>query len=73
MTNPFSKLGELIQEDHKKIEEHSVASLKEVLTTDIKEYGFDNENISERDVDLILRIVGNIIKSNCRKVYNNQI
>ena len=42
MTNPFSKLGELIQKDHKKIEEHSVASLKEVLTTDIVHYGFDN-------------------------------
>ena len=73
MTNPFSKLGELIQEDHKKIEEHTVDALKTVLTTDIEYYGFDNKNISEHDVNKILRIVGNLIKSNCNKVYNNQI
>ena len=73
MTNPFSKLGELIKEDHKKIEEHTIDALKTVLTTDIEHYGFDNKNISENDVDQILRIVGNLIRSNCKKVYHNQI
>tara|TARA_B100000963_G_C22434839_1_gene583815 strand:+ start:284 stop:562 length:279 start_codon:yes stop_codon:yes gene_type:complete len=73
MANPLSKLADVIQEDYKKIEEHSVASLKEVLTTDIEHYGFDNKNISDNDVDLLLKLVGNIIKSKCQKVYHNQI
>lgn len=73
MANPLSKLADVIQEDYKKIEEHSVASLKEVLTTDIEHYGFDNKNISDNDVDLLLKIVGTIIKNKCRAVYHNQI
>lgn len=73
MTNPFSKIAEVIEQDHKKIEEHSVASLKEVLTTDIEHYGFDNKNISDHDVKLLLRIVGNIIKVKCRQVYRDEI
>ena len=73
MTNPLSKLADVIQQDYKKIEEHSVASLKEVLTTDIEHYGFDNKNISNHDVDLLLKLVGNIIKSKCRQVYNDEI
>tara|TARA_R100000773_G_scaffold36762_1_gene31763 strand:+ start:509 stop:760 length:252 start_codon:yes stop_codon:yes gene_type:complete len=73
MTNPLSKLADVIQQDHKKIEEHTVKSLKNVLTTDIKEYGFDNENISDHDVDLLLKLVGNIVKSKCRQVYNDEI
>jgi translation initiation factor 2 beta subunit (eIF-2beta)/eIF-5 len=73
MTNPFSKIAEVIEQDHKKIEEHTVKSLRNVLTTDIKEYGFDNENISNHDVDLLLRLVGNIIKVKCRQVYRDEI
>ena len=73
MTNPFSKIAEVIEQDHKKIEEHSVASLKEVLTTDIEHYGFDNKNISDHDVNLLLRLVGNIIKVKCRQVYRDEI
>tara|TARA_R100001510_G_scaffold29228_1_gene25897 strand:- start:941 stop:1192 length:252 start_codon:yes stop_codon:yes gene_type:complete len=73
MTNPLSKLADVIQQDHKKIEEHTVKSLRNVLTTDIKEYGFDNENISDHDVDLLLKLVGNIVKSKCRQVYNDEI
>ena len=73
MTNPFSGLAKIIQEDHKKIEKHTVESLRNVLTTDIQEYGFDNKNISDHDVDLLLRIVGNIISVKCKQVYHNQI
>jgi translation initiation factor 2 beta subunit (eIF-2beta)/eIF-5 len=73
VTNPFSKIAEVIEQDHKKIEEHSVASLKEVLTTDIEHYGFDNKNISDHDVNLLLRLVGNIIKVKCRQVYRDEI
>tara|TARA_B100001057_G_scaffold144900_1_gene144777 strand:+ start:1035 stop:1256 length:222 start_codon:yes stop_codon:yes gene_type:complete len=73
MTNPFSGLAKIIQEDHKKIEKHTVESLRHVLTTDIQEYGFDNKNISNHDVDLLLKIVGNIINSKCKQVYHNQI
>ena len=73
MTNPLSKLADVIQQDYKKIEEHSVASLKEVLTTDIEHYNFDNKNISDHDVNLMLRIVGNIIKVKCRQVYRDEI
>ena len=67
------RLCDRIQKDHEKIQEHSVASLKEVLTTDIEHYGFDNKNISDHDVDLLLKIVGTIIKNKCRAVYHNQI
>jgi len=73
MTNPFSGLAKIIQEDHKKIEKHTVESLRHVLTTDIQEYGFDNKNISDHDVDLLLKIVGNIISVKCKQVYNNEI
>ena len=73
MTNPLSKLADVIQQDHKKIEEHTVKSLRNVLTTDSQEYGFDNKNISDHDVDLLLRIVGNIISVKCKQVYHNQI
>ena len=72
MTNPFSKLGELIQEDHKKIEEHTVESLRICLTIDQHHFGFDNK-ISNDDVEKILKMVGNTINAKCKAVYHNQI
>ena len=72
MTNPFSKLADVIKEDHRKIEIHTVKALRVALTEDQHHCGFDNE-ISNDDVERILSMVGNIVKSKCRQVYNDEI
>ena len=72
----FSRLAKVMQEDHRKIREHSVKSLKEVLTIDKEHYGGLKDlanKMSDDDLENLLDIVGNIIYSKCRQVYNNEI
>ena len=76
VTNPFSKIAEVIEQDHKKIEEHSVASLKEVLTTDIEHFAQLKslaDKMNDEELNALLDMVGNIIYTTCDKVYHDQI
>ena len=76
MTNPFSKLADVIKEDHRKIKEHSVKDLKETLTTDIEHYAALKSlaaKMNDEELNALLDMVGNIIYSTCNKVYHNQI
>ena len=78
MTNPFSKLADVIKEDHRKIREHSVKELKETLTTEEHlEYFPDLKTLADKmndeELNALLSMVGNIIYSTCNKVYHNEI
>ena len=76
MTNPFSKLADVIKQDHRKIKEHSVKDLKETLTTDIEHYASLKslaDKMNDEELNALLDMVGNIIYSTCDKLYHYQI
>ena len=76
MTNPFSKLADVIKEDHRKIKEHSVKELKETLTTDIEHFAQLKslaDKMNDEELNALLDMVGNIIYTTCDKVYHDQI
>ena len=78
MTNPFSKLADIIKEDHAKIRSHSVKELEETLTNEeVLQYFPHLKTLSNKMTDeelgSLLEMVANIIYQTCDKVYHNQI